>query len=151
MSPNRGLNPGKCRIASLTFGGFRSANAQGATVIDEVKLYKHRLTAVEIANAYQRFLIDGKIRPLPPIDLRVAVNHPLRWMSATVDLLMSERSQVAAFDLQIIKTSETNALVDSRTDIKLDDGSRSFSVSGPKVTSPQIRLQGCRWQGLEDP
>jgi hypothetical protein len=134
MRPNRALNPARLKIAALDFGGFRCALPQGATVIDEVKLYRHRLTAPEVANSYQRFLADGKVTPLAPIDLAVAVNHPLHTMSASVDLLMPERFQITAFDLQVVKTGETNAVVDTRMDVKLDDGNCFLKFSNPSLT-----------------
>jgi hypothetical protein len=134
LDPNRAASPAACTVAALQFGGFRHGVPGGSTVVDEIKLYRHRLTTLEIANAYQRFLANGKIQPLPPMDLKVVVNHPLRSMTASVDLLMPERAQTVAFDLQVVKTSEANAVVETRADVKLDDGHCFLSFANPKLT-----------------
>jgi len=128
-----GLNLDKCQIVALDFGGFACYNAKGETVIDEVKLYKHRLTALEVSNAYQRFLANGKIQPLPPVDFKVAMNHPLKTMSAAINLLMPERHQVVSYDLDIIKTSDSNRVIATRTDVKLEDGSGVVGLTHPGV------------------
>lgn len=139
LAPNRAVSPGACRIEALEVGGFRNRNPVGATVIDELKFYKHRLTALEIANAYQRFRVGGTIQPLPPIDLQVSINHPRHTLSASVDLLMAERFQTTAFDLQILKAgasapAETNEVVEIRNDVALDDGHCFLKMTNPKLT-----------------
>ncbi len=134
VAPDRLLNPNKLQIAALNFGGFRSQNAFGSTLIDEVKLYKHRLTDMEINNAYQRFLVNGKIQPLPPIDFKVTMNHPLKKFSAAVDLLMPERFEAVSYDLEVVKTSANNATVVKKEGVVLTEGNSFLEAADPQIS-----------------
>lgn len=133
---DRRLQPNQCRFAALEFGGFGGGMTVGSTVIDEVRLYTHRLTRPEIRNAYQRFLSAGTVQPLPPVDLSVTMNHPLHQLKAAIELLLPERQRITTCDLEIAKADVGGAWesVERKPGLTLEDGSRFVELTNPAIT-----------------
>jgi hypothetical protein len=93
--------------AAAKGGGYRGEG----TFIDEVRLYRRPLAAIEAVNAFARFAPGGRVPPLPFATVDWGLNIVGRSLRADFELLDPRRDRVARVEATIAGPGYTHAAV----------------------------------------
>jgi len=102
-----------------------------STLIDELRVYRTAFSPPERANAYNRYLPDATLSPLPFAYVDSTMSAPLKKINTEVHVLSAEAAGIATVDAEF--ADATGKTIGSVSALSVTDGSAGGSITNADV------------------